>query len=315
VLKGDEAAFFTNGNDEFTQRVWARENGLSDKATLAEILLAQIEFHHTEVFYNTDPVLFGTDFVHRLPGCVRKAITWRNIPTPGADFSAYDLVLCNSQSLLKVYKEKGWNGAYFSPAHDPVMDEYATSRDRPIDVLFVGGYSRHHMRRAEVLEAVARLRSRYRIEYCLARSRFTRLAESPLGHLLPLGKYRRPGDIRAVSRDPIYGRDMYALIAKSKIVLNGTIDMSGADRGNIRCFEAMGCRSLLLSDEGVYPDGMVGGETLVTYQSSADVVAKLEELLQGPSVMNGIADAGYQMVSNQYSKGRQWADFQLLVSS
>jgi hypothetical protein len=49
---------------------------------------------------------------------------------------------------------------------------------------------------------------------------------------------------------------LYELIGKSKIVLNGVIDMVGRDRGNMRCFEAMGCGALLLSDEGNYPKGM-----------------------------------------------------------
>ncbi len=195
------------------------------------------------------------------------------------------------------------------------MDEYAGNDDRPVDVLFVGGYSRHHMRRAAVLEAVAGLGDRYRIEFRLARSRFTRLAESPLGYLAPLGKYQRPRDIRAVTGDPVYGRDLYALISRSKIVLNGAIDMSEDDRGNMRCFESMGCRSLLLSDEGVYPEGMAGGETMITYQSSTDAVAKLEELLRAPRTLASIADAGHRMVTSRYSKERQWNDFQTLVAN
>jgi hypothetical protein len=271
--------------------------------------------HRAEVFYNLDPVRYNSDFVHRLPGCVRKAIAWRNIPSPLADFSGYDFIVCNSPALLNRYEGFGWKAAYFSPAHDPVMDQYAANNDRPIDVLFVGGYSRHHMRRAAALDAVAALRHMYRIEFCLARSRFTRLAESPLGYLAPVGKYRRPSHIRAVSCDPVYGRDLYSRISRAKIVLNGAIDMSGEDRGNMRCFESMGCRGLLLSDEGVYPEGMVGGQTLVTYQSPVDLLVKLRELFQAPAVMTSIAQAGHEMVTHQYSKQAQWSAFEELVSN
>jgi spore maturation protein CgeB len=82
----------------------------------------------------------------------------------------------------------------------------------------------------------------------------------------------------------------------------------------MRCFESMGCKGLLLSDEGVYPAGMVGGQTLVTYRSPADLVVKLRELLQSPEVMVGIAQAGHDMVARQYSKQDQWSAFQALVS-
>ena len=88
-----------------------------------------------------------------------------------------------------------------------------------------------------------------------------------MGYFAPLGKYRRPKDIRAVSRDPVYGPDLYALISKSKIILNGAVDMAGDDRGNMRCFEAMGCAALLLSDAGVYPAGMRDNDTLLVYSS------------------------------------------------
>src|SRR6185503_17462556 len=227
VLKGEDTAFFTYGDDEALQRTWAHELGLPAKADLAEILLAQIEHHRTEVFYNLDPMRYGSDFVRKLPGCVKKAIAWRAAPSRGADFGAYDLVVCNFPSILKSYEERSWKAAYFWPSHDPAMDEFAINDDRPIDVLFVGGYSRHHMRRAAVLEAVAGLSDRYRVKFCLACSRFTRLAESRLFRLAPLGKYRRPRNIRSVADAPVYGRDLYALISRSKIVLNGAIDMSG----------------------------------------------------------------------------------------
>jgi hypothetical protein len=132
---------------------------------------------------------YGSDFVRRLPGCVKKTVAWRAAPFPRADFRNYDLAVCNFPSILRSYEERGWKAAYLSPAHDPVMDEYAGNDDRPVDVPFVGGYSRHHMRHAAVLEAVAGLKNRYRIRLCLSRLRFTRMAESPLGYLAPLSKY------------------------------------------------------------------------------------------------------------------------------
>lgn len=313
VLKGEETAFFTYGDDEVVQRIWAREAGMPAKASLADILLAQIESHRTEVFYNLDPIGYSNDFIRKLPGCVRKAIAWRNAPRPVVDLGGYDLLLCNSTNMLNRYQKNGWKTAYFTPSHDPAMDDYAGNHDRPIDVLFVGGYSRHHLRRAIMLESVAGLRDRYRVEFRLNRSRLTRLAESPLGYLGPLGKYRVPRAIQAVLGEPVFGRDLYALISKSRIVLNGAGDNEGEDRGNMRCFESMGCRSLLFSDEGVYPEGMVPGETLVTYSSTSDAAAKLDELLRTPDAIGGIADAGYRMMSDRYSKERQWRDFEKIA--
>ena len=92
----------------------------------------------------------------------------------------------------------------------------------------------------QILEAVAKLAGEYNVVYHLDRSRLCRLAESPLGRFLPLAKHRRPSAIRAITQEPIFGRDYYEVLSAAKIVLNGAIDMAGEDRGNMRCFEALG---------------------------------------------------------------------------
>lgn len=315
VLDGSAAAFFTNGDDEVLQRRWAQEHGLRTSITLEEILLAQIEEHKTEVFYNIDPMRYQSAFLQRLPGCVRKSIAWRAAPSPNADFSAYDLVVCNFPSILDSYRRAGWRGAYFSPAHDPVMDEYATSEERPIDILFVGGYSRHHRRRGQLLEAFANLQARYNIVFHLDSSRLTRAAETALGRLLPLAKYRRPLSLQKISREAIFGLDLYAAISKAKIVLNGAIDMAGEDRGNMRCFEAMGCGALLLTDDGHYPEGMLGGTTMLTYRNSDDAIKSIDIALNELKTSRDLARNGHEMVRSRYSKVEQWRHFQELAAA
>src|SRR5439155_2357369 len=108
VLERESTAFFTNGDDEQLQRLWASENGLAPRASLEEILIAQIEHHAAEVFYNLDPVRYGSDFIKKLPRCVKTAIAWRAAPSPRADFSAYDAVVCNFPSIIKQYQARGW---------------------------------------------------------------------------------------------------------------------------------------------------------------------------------------------------------------
>lgn len=314
VLQRDATAFFANGDDEVTQRLWAKENGLPASASLETILLAQIEHHRTEVFYNLDPMRYSSDFVRQLPGCVRKSFGWRAAPSPGADFSAYDLMLCNFPSILESYRERGWRAAYFAPAHDPEMDRFAANENRPIDVLFVGGYTRHHRRRAELLEAVATMGDKYAVRLHLDSSRLTRLAESPPGWLLPLAKHRRPAAIRSAARGPIFGLELYQALSQAKIVLNGAIDMAGADRGNMRCFEAMGCGAALLSDEGNYPKGMRPGQTMLTWKNPSEAIQQIQALIQDEALRSRMARAGHDMVARDYSKSSQWQKFSELAS-
>jgi len=315
VLDGDARAFFANGDHEASQRCWAAEQGLPAQTSLEDILLAQIEHHRTEVFYNLDPLRYGSSFVRRLPACVRHSIAWRAAPSPGADFEAYDRVVCNFPSILQAYQARGWKSAPFSPAHDPEMDPYAALARRTVDVLFVGGYTRHHRQRAEVLEAVAELRKRRRVVFHLDRSRATRWAESAVGRMLPLAQHRRPSALREVSTEPIFGRQVYEALAGARIVLNGAVDMAGQDRGNMRCWEAMGCGAAMVSDHGHYPEGMVNGQTMLTYRSATEAVQLIEGLLSEPERLAALAAAGNAMIRNRYSKAQQWQDFQKLIEN
>ena len=313
VLEGDPGAFFTNGNDDVLQRQWARQNGLRNETSLERILHAQIEHHRTEVFYNLDPVRYPSTFVGKLPGCVRKTLCWRAAPSGQADLTAYGAVLGNFPSILDSWRRKGCRAELFYPAIDPVMSEFGHG-ERPIDVLFVGGYSRHHASRAKVLEQVAGLAQDWRVVYCLDASRLTRLAESPLGRLLPLGKHRRPPALSSVAKPPIFGRQLYDLIGKSKIVLNGAIDMAGDDRGNMRCFEAMGCGALLVSDAGNYPEGMIPGETIVTYETAESGAEKIQRLLSDRTLTKKMADNGQRQIGDLYTKAHQWSLFKAVLA-
>jgi hypothetical protein len=309
-------AFYTNGDDEDLQRAWACERGLSPRTSLADILRTQLEEHRADVFYNLDATGWASDFVSNLPGCVKCVIGWHALPHQSVSFAGYDLMVCNFPSTLVGLKQLGYRTEYFSPAYDPDLAPYAQRQERPIDVLFVGGYSRYHKKRAASLEGVANLAGDYNIAFHLDRSRLCRLAESPLGYLLPpLAKHRRPRAVRSISRDPIFGLDYYQVLSSAKIVLNGSIDMPSADRGNMRCFEALGGASLLLTDEGNYPEGMSDGGTMVTYRSPEQAVSQIKALLADPAHLSNIAQAGHQMLSTRYSKETQWQRFEALVAS
>jgi hypothetical protein len=313
VLSGEKSAFYTHGDNENWQRAWAREKGLSPGAKLEDILLAQIEEHRTEAFYNLHPGGFDSRFARRLPGSVKAKIAWQQFPFIKADLSAY-LVVCTLASRLEQWRSMGLRAAYFAPAHDPALDHYAHNEERDIDVLFVGSYSRYHIARAVALEALAQLRGKRKVVLALAASRLTRLAETPLGLLGPLRRYRRPDDIRRVAQGPVFGRSYHDLLARAKIVFNGHGECEGSDRGNMRCWEALGARALLVSDAGSYPAGMVDGATIRTYRSPEHALEVIEECLVNEPQRQRIANAGYEMIRTHYSKAAQWEHFQRIVA-
>jgi len=313
IDEGRPEAFLTIGGDPETQQRWARENGLRKGASLQDILLAQLESHRAEIFYNLDPVAFGDAFLKRLPGSVKRTIAWRAAPSPRHDFFGHDLVVSNFPGILRSYAQAGARTAPFHPSHDPELDAQAARTDRPTDILFVGGYTQHHFRRAALLAEVAALGGGYTVAFHLDGSRLTRLAETPLGLAGPLSRIRRPRAIRAVAHPPLFGRALHDALGAAKIVLNGAIDMAGPERGNMRCFEALGAGCLLVSDSGVYPKGFEAGRNFLDYDDPGEAVDTLRRALESWESSSRLAEAGQAMIARDYSKGRQWKAFQNLI--
>lgn len=313
ILDRSPTAFFANGDDDFSQRLWADEHGLARDTTAEDILLAQVEEHRSEIFYNLDPMRYGNAFLKRLPGSVKRTVAWRAAPSQGGDFLNHDVIVNNFPSLLEGYRAQGTRAEYLAPAHDPAMDDYAERRSRPVDVLFVGTYSRHHRVRAAMLDAIAGLRNDMRVVMHLDTSRYTRLAETPLGWVGPLRRERRSRNIRAVARPPVFGRDLLDAISQARIVVNGAIDMAGADRGNMRIWEALGCGAALVSDQGNYPSDMVEGRHYIGYGDAEEVPALLRDLVANPDRCATLVLEGRDMIRSCYSKQEQWRRFQDIV--
>jgi len=300
---------------EQVQRTWAHEKGMPKSASLEEIALAQIEESGAEILYNHNWVLMSKGFVARLPGCVRMTIAWHGAPAPNRNFTQYDLVLSNFPSLNALHAAQGAKRvAYFSPSHDPDAEQYIQDAvNRDIDVLFVGTYSRHHTQRARLIQAIATLDERHRVQLYLQNSRFTRLAETPLGWMGPLRKVRRPRQVRRIAKPPVFGHDLYRLIGRSKIVINMAINYAGNDRGNMRCFETLSCGACLVSDRGSYPPGFKDGVTFSGYDSVEHALEKIRILLEDPKQAIQLGQAGYNMLRKKYSKNAQWNQFLALL--
>lgn len=314
ILDREPAAFEANVNDHVHQRMWARENGMLGNPDPIEILLAQIEHHRTEVLYSMDPVALPTSFIRRLPSCVKKTIGWRAAPTKGADLTAYDLIVSNFPKLLREYEANGCKVATFYPAHDPEQDHYAANQDRPVDAIFVGSYTRHHGSRNKLLEEISKIGDRYKVVIHLETSHLTKQINGSLLRWVPFLPNKLPATLRKVARAPVFGINLYEALSRAKVVVNCSIDNAGEERGNIRCFEAMGCGCVMLSDEGRYPEEMKPGDNMMIYHNPLDAVTRLEELLAEPTRLREIGTRAHASVSRFYSKDRQLQAFYALAS-
>lgn len=313
AFDGDPNFRFTVANDAVLQRQWAREKGLKT-SNPKEILRAQIEDHRTEVLYSLDPNTYDSSFLHSLPGCVKATVCWLASPINSADFSAYHLRLCNFPVFLQKWQSQGLRSFWFSPSHDPAMSHYGGSKARPIDICFVGQYSRLHTTRNRLLEFLSQLSDRFLISFRLMCPKWKRLSYRRFLNRVFLPVPNLPKCLRAVSGPPVFGTEMYELFSQSKLVINAAIDLAENYRGNMRCFEALGCGCAMLSDEGVYPDGLTPGTHFATFKDPDDAISRTEALLGAPTELQRLATAGRTFVEEDFSKERQWLIFQKLVA-
>ena len=312
ILAGDESARLVIADAKPLQDAWCAERGVPRGASTVEIVLAQIEEHRSDVLYNISPLIFDSQFLKKLPGCVKRTVCWRAAPLAGADLSGYDLCVGNFRSMLDEWTRAGHRAAWFEPAHDPVASGYARN-ERDVDIAFVGSYSWLHGRRNVLLQRVAELAPRFKVRFHLSLGRSARMVDAlgPARALFP--KLALPKSLRVVVHGPVYGRGMYELFGRARIVLNAAIDMASEFRGNMRCWETMGCGALMLSDQGIYPPGMTPGADFATYDGSDDALAKIEQILADYDRWRPIAAHGLRTMETTYSKEAQWATFSKLV--
>ncbi|MGN6384701.1 MAG: glycosyltransferase family protein [Verrucomicrobiota bacterium] len=308
----DPDFFVTFANDDALQQAWAREHGLQTQ-DLTEILLRQIEEHRPEVLYSLNPVRWGDDFLRRLPGCVKKTICWQASPPGRASFSKYDLRVCNFPNFLEAWEKQGLKSAFFAPSYY-FPDDLRTDGPREIDIAFAGNYSAWHQGRNQILENLARLGNQHRVTFALLHPARKPLINLPLIRRIPGPFPYLPKSLRQVATAPVFGRELYELFSRAKIVLNASIEVAGAYRGNIRCYEAVSCGAYMLGQEGVYPDEFRGVPFSV-YNSDSEAAKLTEALLRDPKELVRKGAEAKEMLAQRCSKEKQWEQFLALVDS
>ena len=115
--------------------------------------------------------------------------------------------------------------------------------------------------------------------------------------------------IRKNTKEPIYGKELYSTIGKSKIVINAYTDYNADYKSNMRLYEAIGCGAFLISEKGCYPEGFVPDEDFYTYTDSKSLFEQIERVLSDWEVHSKIAERTRLKISNLYSKKNQWELF------
>jgi glycosyltransferase involved in cell wall biosynthesis len=308
--------FFTLWDYERLQRLWATEHGLKTD-DLDTIKLAQIEWFKPDVFYNMSPFM-DRQFIElvKIARIQCKTVCWNGIIQPRPmTFPLYDAHLTLHQPFVSYWQKLGLKAFEFQPGVPASWDYDSTSR--PIDVLFYGQYFEGMFSdRNRIIDQLVSLKkkSKLRIDIHLQFKPGKRvLFKVPKFEIKQTSYPSRL--VRISSKPPIYGQELYSTISQSKIVVNAYTNDNKDYKSNMRLFEAMGNGAFLVSERGTYPSGLIPDVDFYTYQGFDELREKVEYILSDWEVHQKKAFDAAQKIRSYFSKEKQWARFQEIVSS
>lgn len=197
-------------------------------------------------------------------------------PPPKSYFEGYDLIFSALPPLVEQVQNWGLAAQFLPLAFDAERACSPEASDRDIDVVFVGSFSRHQSLTLPLLSAVAKKVPGLQI-YGTASAQ----------------------DVAAYGLEPFvkgeaWGDEMFALLRRSKIVVNRHGDIAGNYAVNMRMYEATGSGCVLVTEcKQNLPDLFIPGSEVIAYDSVEDAASQIALLLSDPERLGTIAQAGH----------------------
>jgi len=281
------------------QEAWARENG--EEAVLGggehEIGLARVKRFGADVLWMGSMFRFFGPYLRELRRHVRKVVAWIAVdPPPRIDLGGIDLVLTSHQTFVDRFGRAGIPTERLLPAFEPDILRSLDSQPSDYDVTFVGSLSAAHGRRVEMLRLLSK-----EVPLHLWTPQ-PRLLSKEIFQRGFLGKHLRSLLLAQHSKGPVFGMDMYRVLARSKVVVNVHVEAAKGLAGNMRMFEVTGSGSLLLTDgeqnigEIFDPDTQV-----VCYEDSDELIQKTKFYLRNAAEREAVARAGQERTLRNHS--------------
>jgi spore maturation protein CgeB len=297
-----------------------------------EIILAQIKKFQPDILFVDDYISFSKDFLVSLKticSSIKLTLGWCGAPFKSSDiFSAYDIVLSNIPELVLYFQECGFQAKYVRHAFSPsVLKGIDLNRPKDINFSFIGsilpGKSLHNQR----INLIKKLIKDVDLElFChVPHHGYVDKFLDPLKEvtyasiqnlakvanikkiLKQIPKIKNYVDLNESSislkyldteivskaKPPLFGLEMFQVLASSKISLNNHIDISRNSASNMRLFEVTGVGTCLLTDWKPNLQEIFDiDREIVTYSSIEECVEKIRWLLNNPRAIEAIAKAG-----------------------
>lgn len=305
-------------NNEFTQKAWAREQGvrinrwrwrdaISPRSLrwrsrtsrwFSDILSAQIAHYRPDVLVNLAVDNIEGRLLADSKRHIRLLVGQHAAPLPkDEDLRCYDLLISSLPNFVEYFRKLGIRSEHLRLAFEPRVLTRLSGSVKKISVSFVGSLTCDHQSRRQLLEHIC---VRHNVEVW-----------GPGANTLP-----PDARSRQQHKGKAWARDMYQILHNSRITLNHHIDIAAQYANNMRLFEATGVGALLLTDwKANLGDIFEPGREVVAYRSAAECAELIDYYLQHESERLNIAHAGQQRTLRDHTYFQRMQELASVVAA
>lgn len=312
--------------NEIIQKKWADDSNLKfdDKKWVLDILSLQIESFVPEILFVHDNIFLTAEVIQNIKKkypFIKLVIGYDGIALHNLDrFKGFDIVLSCLENTANFYTQNSQNkikGYFFPLGFDTKVVEKIGDIKKDIPFSFIGSLIRgegyHNKRIKDITKLVNNsnlviysngLGEPYEPFRFLQRNRLKKFQFEEFWQVYSIGRK---------TKDPVYGLEMYKLLAKSKLTFNSHLDNANGKAANMRLFEATGSGTCLVTD---YMDNLRDffneGE-VITYKSIPECIDKVKNLLRDDQLREKISKAGQKKTLECHSLEKRILNFSFFL--
>jgi hypothetical protein len=248
-------------------------------------LLAQVRSYRPDVVHIQCVDLLPPEVVRAIQAEVRLVIGQLAAPLPPWPLEGYGLMTSSLPNLVDEFRTAGIPAEWLPLAFEPTLVDKVGTGTRNVATSFVGSLSRHHASRLLLLREVSDSAD---LDIWTANWASPNLS-----------------DMRASLHPPVWGREMYEVLRRSRATINTHIDVADGYANNLRLYEATGMGALLITDaKRNLGDLFDVGREVVTYRDSREFAAVITHFASHPDEAARIAEAGQKRTLKDHT----WLD-------
>ena len=299
-------------NDLFLQKKWCHENGLIKDLTLENILYKQIVKENPDIifFQNTHFLSKIFDKIKRYKFFFYDGTGENNIKIAK---DSIGVLTCLKKSMI-FYKKNEIKSLYMPHSFNKKILEKIKVKNfssRKYDLVYSGSIdNKGHFNRVIFLNKIAQ---EFNIRLYISDSRsYLKIILSIFYFFLTKGFTKTfdyifsLNNLKKKSLSPVYGNEMYNVLANSKISINFHIENTKNEAANMRLFEVLGLGCCLITD---YKDNLkdfFSDDEIITYKNTHEAILKIKEMLNNLNLAENFAKKGNERILRDHTSEKRW---------